>query len=77
MTYSGDGIWTIVRNLAANNEFKVRKKNDWGENWGYDNMSAGKDLTKKGSDGNVKVNSAGDYVIGFYKAGNKISLVKK
>ena len=76
MTYSGDGIWTIVYKLAANNEFKIRKKGTWNENWGYDNMSAGKNLTSN-SGGNVKVNSAGDYVIGFYKAGNKISLVKK
>ena len=76
MTYSGDNIWTIVKTLAANNEFKVKKKNDWNENWGYNNMSAGKNLTSD-SGGNVKVNSAGDYVIGFYKSGNKISLVKK
>ena len=78
MTYSGDGIWTISRTFAANDEWKVRKKGTWNENWGHSNVWPGKDDLASGTnDGNVKIKTAGDYVIGFYKSGNKITLVKK
>ena len=78
MTYSGDGIWTINQTFNAADEWKIRKKNDWGENWGKSNVSkAGKDLVSDGSDGNVKTNSAGDYVITFVKDWNYIAIVQK
>lgn len=76
MKYSGDGIWTNVQTFAANDEFKIKNKGNWDASWGYDNVYPGSGLVSK-SDGNAKVKTAGTYVVGFYKEGNKITLVKK
>lgn len=76
MKYSGDGIWTNVQNFAANNEFKIKIKGSWNSSWGADNVSPGSELVSN-SGGNAKVKAAGTYIVGFYKDGNKIALVKK
>ena len=76
MNYSGDGIWTNVQTFAANNEFKVKNKGNWDASWGYNNVFPGQDLVSN-SNGNAKLKAAGTYIVGFYKTGNKITLVKK
>ena len=76
MKYSGDGIWTNVQTFAVNNEFKVKNKGNWDASWGYDNVYPGQGLVSN-SNGNAKLKAAGTYIVGFYKTGNKITLVKK
>ena len=77
MKYSGDGIWTNVQSFKVNDEFKVKPKGNWNSSWGYENIYPGKNLVTKGNDNNAKVNTAGTYIVGFYKAGNKITFVQK
>ena len=76
MNYSGDGIWTIVQDFSANNEWKVRKNLGWNGDWGYSNLYPGSDLATN-SGGNIKMKNAGTYVVGFVLSKNKITLVKK
>lgn len=76
MKYSGDGIWTNVQTFAANNEFKIKNKGNWDASWGYTNVYPGSGLVSD-SGGNAKVKENGTYIVGFYKEGNKITLVKK
>lgn len=76
MKYSGDGIWTNVQDFAVNNEFKVKNKGNWDASWGYDNVYPGQGLVSN-SNGNAKLKASGTYIVGFYKTGNKITLVKK
>ena len=62
-TYSGDNVWHLVVNFAANVEFKVQLNNAWATSYGINNMQG--DVGKKlfsGSD-NAKVNTAGTYEI--------------
>ena len=76
--YSGDGIWTVVQDFNASDQWKVRKGHDWNSAWGYDNIYPGGGLaTKANNDGDIKMNAAGTYVIGFVPSSNKITLVKK
>jgi len=77
MTYSGDGVWTIVRTFKKDDQWKIRKHGDWGENWGYDNVHMGQNYTTKAVDGNVIMNSAGTYVICFVREWNTIRIVTK
>lgn len=77
MKYSGDGIWTNVQTFASNDLFKIKIKGGWSASWGADNVYPGNGLVTKDNDGNAKVTAAGTYIIGFYKEGNKITLVKK
>ena len=62
-TYSGDNVWHIVVNFAANAEFKVQLNNAWGTCYGINNIQGdvGKSLFS-GSD-NAKVKTAGTYEI--------------
>lgn len=76
MKYSGDGIWTNEQTFEANDEFKIKNKGNWNSSWGYSNVYPGSGLVSN-SGGNAKVKTAGTYVVGFYKAGNKITLVEK
>ena len=76
MKYSGDGIWTNVQNFAVNDQFKIKIKGSWNSSWGADNVYPGSGFVSN-SDGNEKVKAAGTYIVGFYKDGNKITLVKK
>lgn len=77
MQYSGDGIWTNVQEFGANNQFKIKNKGNWDASWGCSNVYPGSGLVSEGSDNNATVKAAGIYIVGFYKEGNKITLVKK
>ena len=77
MTYSGDGVWTIERTFKKDDQWKIRLTNDWGENWGYDNVHMGSNYTTKANDGNVIMTTAGTYVICFVRDWNTIRIVKK
>lgn len=76
LIYSGDKIWTIVYDFKANNEWKIRKGHGWNGDWGYNNVYPG-DGNATNSGGNIKMKSAGTYVVGFIPDKNKITLVKK
>ena len=76
MDYSGDGIWTIVHEFKANNEWKVRKNQGWNGDWGYSNLYPGNGFASN-SGGNIKMKTAGTYVVGFVLSKNKITLVTK
>lgn len=76
MNYAGDGIWTINKELAASVEWKIRQTGTWNSSWGYSNLYPGNDLATSAG-GNIKLSGAGDYLIGFIKDKNKITLVKK
>ena len=76
MKYSGDGIWTNVQTFKANDEFKVKNKGSWTSSWGYDNVFPGQNMVSN-KDGNAKVKTGGTYIVGFYKGGDKITLVNK
>ncbi len=62
MLYSGDGIWTIVQNFTKGAEWKIRKNHDWAVS--YNNVWVGWSL-KTDSNGNLKMNAAGDYVVTY------------
>lgn len=76
MNYSGDGIWTLVQEFKANNEWKVRKNKGWNGDWGHNNVYPGSSLASN-SGGNIKIKTDGTYVIGFVLSKNKITLVQK
>lgn len=63
MTYSGDGIWTVVQEFAKNAEWKIKQTANW--NYTYTNVWVGWENKSEGSDGNVKMNNAGVYVMSF------------
>ena len=62
-TYSGDNVWHLVVDMAANAEFKVRKDGGWGTCYGHYAIqeSVGRTLSN-GSD-NAKMKAAGTYEI--------------
>ena len=79
LAYSGDGIWTIVQTFEAAAEWKIRKDHDWTTS--YNNVWVDWTL-KTDSNGNIKMNAAGDYIVTYVqqnKEGDKdiITLVKK
>lgn len=75
--YSGDNIWTGVYTFAANNEWKIRKNHAWsGGDCGYSSVYPGSGLATD-SGGNIKMKTAGTYVIGFVSTKGKITLVTK
>lgn len=75
--YSGDNIWTGVYTFAANNEWKIRKNHAWnGGDCGYSSVYPGSGLATD-SGGNIKMKTAGTYVIGFVSTKSKITLVTK
>lgn len=79
LAYSGDGIWTIVQNFNANNEWKIRKNHDWAHS--YNNVWVGWDL-KTDSNGNIKMKTTGDYIITYVQKNQNgdsdiITLAKK
>lgn len=63
MTYSGDGIWTIVHNFKANDEWKIRETDNWNKT--YTNVWVGWENKSEGNDGNLKMNSAGDFIVSY------------
>ena len=76
LKYSGDNIWTLEYNFTANNEWKVRKNAAWSSSWGYSNLYPGNGFASN-ANGNVKMTTAGDYIVTFVLPKNKITLVKK
>lgn len=79
MAYSGDGIWTIVHTFKANDEWKIRRTGSW--DYSYNNVWVGWD-NKTDSNGNLKMNAAGDYVISYIEKNKNndtsiITLMKK
>ena len=79
MSYSGDGIWTIVQNFSKGTQWKIRKNHDWGTS--YNNVWVGWSLKTNDGD-NLKMNSEGDYVVTYIeknKSSEKdiITLAKK
>lgn len=77
ITYSGDGIWTVCQNFAANTQWKIKIKGSWDQNWGQSNVTTGKSLTSTNNDGNVIMKNAGDYIVAFVKDWNEITIVTK
>lgn len=77
ITYSGDGIWTVCQNFTANTQWKIKIKGSWDQNWGQSNVTTGKSLTSTNNDGNVIMNSTGDYIVAFVKDWNEITIVTK
>jgi len=64
MNYSGDGIWTLVRNFSTSEEWKVRKDLDW--NTTCNSVWVGWELkTDIGDQSNLKMNNAGEYIVSF------------
>ena len=62
LSYSGDGIWTIVQNFAAGTLWKIRENHDWTTS--FNNVWVGWDLkTDSGSD--LKMKAAGDYIVTY------------
>lgn len=77
-TYSGDNVWHIVFDFKANDEFKVKLKNDWGTCYGHNNIQneVGKSLSS-GSD-NIKIKTAGTYEIWVVTAHNpQLYIIKR
>lgn len=77
ITYSGDGIWTVCQNFAANTQWKIKIEGSWNQNWGQSNVTTGKSLTSTNNDGNVIMKNAGDYIVAFVKDWNEITIVTK
>ena len=77
ITYSGDGIWTVCQNFAANTQWKIKIAGSWNQNWGQSNVTTGKSLTSTNNDGNVIMKNAGDYIVAFVKDWNEITIVTK
>ena len=64
MNYSGDGIWTLVRNFSTSEEWKVRKDNDWST--ACNTVWVGWELKSEvGNDKNLKMNNDGEYIVSF------------
>lgn len=79
LSYSGDGIWTIVHNFSKNEEWKIRKNHAWTNS--YNNVWVGWE-NKTNSGDNLKMNSSGDFIVSFIEKNknnetNIITLIKK
>ena len=75
MSYSGDNVYSVSYNIPQNGEWKIRVQGDWSKSWGWNNFTNYVSATK--AEDNIKISTAGNYIIYFNPSKHKICAVKK